>query len=60
MAKNQSALTGPAPGPTARRSNQVVNTGMQNNNAMDSPDSKASNKTPNLTARNQRRSGSDS
>jgi len=57
MAKNQSALTQPTPGPTSQRSNSVIDTGMQNNNAMQSPDSKASNKTPNLTARTQKRSG---
>ena len=56
MAKNQAALTGPIGG-TARRDNAIVNTGTQNNDPMASPDSKSSNKTPNLTARKQRRMG---
>ena len=56
MAKNTAGLTGPIGG-TAKRSGSVIETGKQNNDAMASPDTKSSNKTPNLTARTQRRSG---
>jgi len=54
MAKNQAGLTGPIGG-TAKRTNAIINTGTQNNDAMASPDSKSSNLTPNLTARKQQR-----
>jgi len=54
MAKNQAGLTGPIGG-TAKRTSAVIDTGKQNNDPMASPDSKSSMKTPNLTARKQRR-----
>jgi len=56
MPKNTAGLTGPIGG-TAKRTGSVIDTGKQNNDAMASPDSKSSNKTPNLTARKQSRMG---
>jgi len=56
MSKNNAALTGPLGGAGGRKSG-IVKTGHQNNDAMASPDSKASNQTPNLTANKQTRRG---
>lgn len=53
MAKNQAALTSSIGGTAARKG--IIKTGPQNNDAMASPDTKSSNKTPNLTARKQTR-----
>lgn len=56
MPKNTAGLTGPIGG-TAKRTGSIIDTGKQNNDPMASPDSKSSNKTPNLTARKQSRMG---
>jgi len=56
MAKNQAALTQPFGG-SASRTGNVIDTGKQNNDANASPDTKSSMKTPNLTARKQKRMG---
>ena len=58
MAKNQAAPLRPRATPTAARQTNVVPTGRQDDNPMNSPASKSSNKTGNLDAWNQRRSGS--
>jgi len=56
MAKNQAALTQPFGG-SASRTGNVIDTGKQNNDANASPDTKSSMKSPNLTARKQKRMG---